>query len=74
MVFRGRRTGENHEKSKLLRFLAYATDLSYYKWLMLCFRVLFDQHLNQRVKQGFSPFAGIMDELEKTKIERKLFL
>jgi len=44
------------------------------RWLMLDFRVLFDQQLNQSVKEGFSSFADIMDELEKTKIERQLFL
>ena len=43
-------------------------------WLMLNSRVLFDQQLDQSVKQGFSSFPDIMDELEKTKIERKLFL
>jgi hypothetical protein len=36
---------------------------------MLCFRVLFDQQLNQRVKQGFSSFTDIMDEPEKAKIK-----
>ncbi len=41
---------------------------------MLCFRVLVDKHLNQRMKQGFSSFADIMDELEETKIERELLL
>ncbi len=56
--------------------ILYNHSLTIYKksWLMLCFRVLFDQQLNQRVQQGFATFTDIMDELEKTKIQRKLFL
>jgi hypothetical protein len=43
-------------------------------WLMLRFRVLFDQQLNQRVKQGFASLPNIMDKLEETKIEREFLL
>ncbi len=41
---------------------------------MLCFRVLFDEQLNQRVQQGFATFPDIMEELEKTKVQSKHFL
>src|SRR5882724_11108136 len=42
-----------------------------YSWrLMLRFRVLFDQQLNQRLKQGCASLPNIMDKLEETKIER----
>jgi len=30
--------------------------------LMLCFRVLFNEQLNQGIKQGFATFSGIMDK------------
>ena len=43
-------------------------------WLMLRFRVLFDQQLNQRLKQGFASFPNIMDKLEETEIEREFLL
>ena len=43
-------------------------------WLMLCFRVLLDQQLHQRMKQGFASFPNIMDKLEETEIEGELFL
>ena len=36
--------------------------------LMLCFRVLFDEQLNQGVKQGFATLSGIMNKFEKAKI------
>jgi hypothetical protein len=41
---------------------------------MLDFRVLFDQHLNQGMKQGFSSLADIMNKLKESEIERQLFL
>jgi signal peptidase I len=43
-------------------------------WLMLRFRVLCDQQLNQRLKQGFASLPNIMDKLEETKIEREFLL
>ena len=46
----------------------------YYHWLMLRFRVLFDQQLNQRLKQGFASLPNIMDKLEETEIEREFLL
>ena len=42
--------------------------------LMLRFRVLFDQQLNQRLKQGCASLPNIMDKLEETKIEREFLL
>jgi len=41
---------------------------------MLRFRVLFDQQLNQRLKQGFASLANIRDKLEETKIAREFLL
>ena len=42
--------------------------------LMLRFKVLFDQKFDKRMEQGLSPFADVMNELEKTEIERELLL
>ena len=47
---------------------------AFLEWLMLRFRVLFDQPLNQRLKQGFAPLPNIMDKLEETKIAREFLL
>ena len=53
---------------------SWKSHLEFYAWLMLRFRVLFDQQLNQRLKQGFASFPNIMDKLEETEIEREFLL
>jgi hypothetical protein len=41
---------------------------------MLDFRVLFDQELNQGMKQGSSSLAYVMDKFKESEIERQLLL
>jgi len=43
-------------------------------WLMLRFKVLFDQKFDKRMEQGLSSLASVMNELKKTKIKRELLL
>jgi hypothetical protein len=41
---------------------------------MVCFRVLIDKQLNQRMKQDFASLPNMMDKLEETKIAREFLL
>jgi len=42
--------------------------------LILDSRVLFDQQLNELMKQRFSPFSDIVNILEETEVEREFLL
>ena len=38
------------------------------------FRVLFNDQIDQGMKQGFAPFFNIVSEFKETKVKRELFL